>query len=126
MGCSQVEGATLRRLSEDCALAISDLETQVRQYGERLVLLGRWCSPLPPDIRLWGARLAPEAIRFQRVFFCGTAGRSSCQSWLYHDSRSFGPGLFAASPSRTGIEEAPEPKGAITHKSIKKFERSFL
>ena len=66
-----------------------------------------------PDIRLLGGAAGARGYPVPAGFFCGTAGRSSCQSWLYHDSRSFGPGLFAASPSRTGIEEAPEPKGAI-------------
>lgn len=79
-GLFQVEGATLRRLSEDCALAISDLETQVRQYGERLVLLGDGAALCHRTFASWGARLAPEAIRFQRASSVALLGEAAAKA----------------------------------------------
>ena len=104
-GLFQVEDAALRRLSEDCALAISDLETQVRQYGERLVLLGDGAALCHRTFASWGGAAGARGYPVPAGFFCGTAGRSSCQSWLYHDSRSFGPGLFAASQAERELKK---------------------
>ena len=79
-GLFQVEGAALHRLSEDCALAISDLETQVRQYGERLVLLGDGAALCHRTFASWGARLAPEAIRFQRASSVALLGEAAAKA----------------------------------------------
>lgn len=61
------EGGTLLRLTEDRALSIADLSRECSSYGEHLVLLGDGASLCYESFREWGARLASEAIRYQRA-----------------------------------------------------------
>lgn len=63
----QVEKGVLRRLTEDRALAIADLEKECRTYGEKLLLLGDGAALCHKTFEAWGAKLAPESIRFQRA-----------------------------------------------------------
>ena len=55
------------RLTEDCALSVADLEQEWRHWGENLILLGDGASLCHKAFISCGARLAPEAIRFQRA-----------------------------------------------------------
>ena len=63
----QVEDGKLVRLTEDRALSIADLEQECRHWGENLILLGDGASLCHKTFISWGARLAPESIRFQRA-----------------------------------------------------------
>lgn len=63
----RVEQGTLFRLTEDRALSIEELETQCRPYGDKLVLFGDGAALCCRSFQSWGARLAPEAVRFQRA-----------------------------------------------------------
>lgn len=63
----QVEKGVLRRLTDDRALAIADLEKECRAYGEKLLLLGDGAALCHKTFEAWGAKLAPESIRFQRA-----------------------------------------------------------
>lgn len=63
----ETDGERLKRLTEDRALAISELEEECRPYGERLLLLGDGAALCQESFSSFGARLAPESIRFQRA-----------------------------------------------------------
>ena len=63
----ETDGERLKRLTEDRALAISELEEECRSYGERLLLLGDGAALCQESFSGFGARLAPESIRFQRA-----------------------------------------------------------
>ena len=63
----QAEGGTLRRLTGDRALSIQQLGEECRPYGERLLLLGDGAALCHKAFAPWGARLAPEAQRYQRA-----------------------------------------------------------
>ena len=63
----QAQGGTLRRLTGDRALSIQQLGEECRPYGERLLLLGDGAALCHKAFAPWGARLAPEAQRYQRA-----------------------------------------------------------
>lgn len=72
--CGQVYNALfkagdqgLTRLTEDRAISIAELGRECRQYGERLLLLGDGAALCHKEFAGWGARLAPEGMRFQRA-----------------------------------------------------------
>jgi len=72
--CGQVYNALfeatptgLTRLTEDRAISIQDLGRECENYGERLVLFGDGAALCHKEFAAWGARLAPEAVRFQRA-----------------------------------------------------------
>lgn len=67
----QVEHGVLRRLTEDRALSIAELETQCRSYGERLLLLGDGAALCHKT------RLAPENMRFQHAASVALLGERS-------------------------------------------------
>lgn len=63
----RVENGELLRLTEDRALSIEALSQECAPYGSRVVLFGDGASLCYQDFQNWGARLAPEEIRFQRA-----------------------------------------------------------
>ncbi len=63
----QAQGGTLRRLTGDRALSIQQLGEECRPYGERLLLLGDGAALCHKAFAPWGARLAPQAQRYQRA-----------------------------------------------------------
>ena len=63
----QVENGRLTRLCPDRALSIAQLEEECRPWGNRLLLLGDGAELCYRSFQEWGARLAPEAMRFQRA-----------------------------------------------------------
>ena len=73
----QVEKGSLHRLTEDRALSIAELETQCRSYGERLLLLGDGAALCHKTFSKWGARLAPENMRFQHAASVALLGERS-------------------------------------------------
>ena len=76
----QAEGGTLRRLTEDRALSIADLEKECRGSGEKVLLLGDGAALCHNTFQAWGARLAPEAIRFQRASSVALLGEEAAQA----------------------------------------------
>ena len=72
--CGQVYNALFRvapeglvRLTKDRALSIEELGRECREYGEGLVLFGDGAELCHREFTDWGARLAPESLRFQRA-----------------------------------------------------------
>lgn len=72
--CGQVYNALfevsengLARLTEDRAISIAELGAECEKYGKRLVLFGDGAALCHQAFAGWGARLAPEGIRFQRA-----------------------------------------------------------
>lgn len=63
----QADGGRLKRLTEDRAISIHELGRECRGYGERLLLLGDGAMLCHQEFASWGAKLAPEGIRFQRA-----------------------------------------------------------
>ncbi len=63
----RAEGGRLVRLTEDRAISIAQLGEECRQYGERLLRLGDGAALCHQAFASWGARLAPEAVRYQRA-----------------------------------------------------------
>ena len=72
--CAQVYNALfeateqgLVRLTEDRAIPIQELGRECERYGDRLVLFGDGAALCHREFAAWGARLAPEPVRFQRA-----------------------------------------------------------
>lgn len=72
--CGQVYNALfeaapggLVRLTEDRAVSIDDLDRECEGFGERLILFGDGAAVCHKAFAAWGARLAPEPVRFQRA-----------------------------------------------------------
>ncbi len=63
----RVEDGELLRLTEDRALSIAELSEECASYGKQLILFGDGAALCYETFREWGARLAPEAVRFQRA-----------------------------------------------------------
>ncbi len=63
----EVEDTGLARLTEDRAISLEELGRECRSYGERLVLFGDGAQACYKEFAAWGARLAPEPVRFQRA-----------------------------------------------------------
>lgn len=63
----QAEGDRLIRLTPDRAISIDALEKECREYGDKLMLLGDGAVLCHQKYAQWGARLAPESIRYQRA-----------------------------------------------------------
>lgn len=76
----QVEKGSLYRLTEDRALSIVDLQQEVRQWGERLLLVGDGAALCYQTFASWGARLAPEPFRFQRASSVALLGEAAAQA----------------------------------------------
>ena len=62
-----IEDGRPRRLYEDRALSIEELATECEPIGPSLVLMGDGAQLCQETFRRFGARLAPEALRFQRA-----------------------------------------------------------
>lgn len=73
-------GDGLRRLTEDRAIPIEELGRECREYGERLILFGDGAALCYREFAAWGARLAPENIRFQRA--AGIAMLAAERQWV--------------------------------------------
>lgn len=69
----------LARLTEDRAVSIEDLGRECKSYGGRLVLFGDGAQLCHREFGPWGARLAPEAVRFQRA--AGVAMQALGRQW---------------------------------------------
>lgn len=63
----RAEHGGLRRLTADRALSIDSLSEECKTYGKELVLFGDGAELCYKTFTAWGARLAPENIRFQRA-----------------------------------------------------------
>ena len=60
------EGGALHRLTEDRALPIKELEGELWPHGREVLLLGDGAALCHQAFSMWGARLAPEGVRYQR------------------------------------------------------------
>lgn len=63
------------RLCEDRALSVLELGEELRSQGERVLLLGDGAELCYQEFAGWGARLAPETVRWQRASSVGLAAR---------------------------------------------------
>lgn len=63
----EAAGSGITRLTEDRAVSIEELGRECLGYGERLVLFGDGAAVCHKEFAAWGARLAPEPVRFQRA-----------------------------------------------------------
>lgn len=87
----QVEKGVLRRLTDDRALAIADLEKECRTYGEKLLLLGDGAALCHKTFEAWGAKLAPESIRFQRASSVALLGEQAAHQRSTVSASSLAP-----------------------------------
>lgn len=87
----QVEKGVLRRLTDDRALAIADLEKECRTYGEKLLLLGDGAALCHKTFEAWGAKLAPESIRFQRASSVALLGEQAAHQGSTVSASSLAP-----------------------------------
>lgn len=87
----QVEKGVLRRLTDDRALAIADLEKECRAYGEKLLLLGDGAALCHKTFEAWGAKLAPESIRFQRASSVALLGEQAAHQGSTVSASSLAP-----------------------------------
>lgn len=63
----RVEMGRLVRLTQDRAVSIAQLGEECREYGGNLLLLGDGAALCHRSFADWGARLAPESIRYQHA-----------------------------------------------------------
>lgn len=63
----RVEQGTLHRLTEDRALSIEALSDECKGFGPSLVLFGDGAILCHEVFSAWGARLAPENVRYQQA-----------------------------------------------------------
>ncbi len=76
----RVKNGCLNRITVDRAISIEALAEECRGYGERLVLFGDGAALCYQTFREWGARLAPEEIRFQRASSVAYAAEKAAQA----------------------------------------------
>ena len=72
-----VEGGSLRRQTPDRALSIDQLGEECRPWGAQVLLLGDGAALCHRSFQGWGARLAPENIRFQRASSVALLGETA-------------------------------------------------
>lgn len=63
----RVEEGKLSRLTPDRALSLEELGKECAPYGDKLTLFGDGAALCYQSFQSFGARLAPETIRFQRA-----------------------------------------------------------
>lgn len=63
----EVKNGTLCRLTEDRAVSVESLAKECAPYGDRLLLLGDGAAICYEAMKDFGARLAPEELRYQRA-----------------------------------------------------------
>ncbi len=63
----QSKNGDLTRLTEDRAISIEALGRECQKYREQLVLFGDGAELCHREFAVWGARLAPENLRYQRA-----------------------------------------------------------
>ena len=63
----EVKDGALCRLTEDRAISIEALAKECATYGDRLLLLGDGAELCYESMKGFGARLAPEELRYQRA-----------------------------------------------------------
>lgn len=76
----RAEGGALSRLTEDRALPIAQLEQELRPYGSQVLLLGDGAALCHEGFPAWGARLAPENVRFQRASSVALLGEQAAKA----------------------------------------------
>lgn len=71
----EVKNGELCRLTEDRAISIEALSQECAPYGDRLLLLGDGAALCHETMKGFGARLAPEELRYQRASSVAFAAR---------------------------------------------------
>lgn len=72
----EVKNGELARLTEDRALSIDELFAELEQSGNKVVLFGDGAELCYNKFKAWGARLAPEEIRYQRAASVAAAAKT--------------------------------------------------
>ncbi len=87
--CGQVYNALFHvengypvRLTEDRALSVEALSEECAPYGHDVILFGDGASLCYQSFQSWGARLAPEEIRFQRASSVALAAERAAEKGL--------------------------------------------
>lgn len=78
-GLFRAENGQLHRIQEDRALSIANLEEECRSYGSSLLLIGDGAELCYRSFQSWGARLAPENVRFQRASSVALLGERAAE-----------------------------------------------
>ena len=73
------EGGALHRLTEDRALPIKELEGELWPHGREVLLLGDGAALCHQAFSMWGARLAPEGVRYQRASSVALLGEQAAK-----------------------------------------------
>lgn len=110
----QVENGALRRLTEDRALSIAALEEELRPWGPKALLLGDGAGLCHRTFASWGARLAPENIRFQRASSTALLGETALAQGKGVPSDALAP-VYLRLPQaerELKLKQAREEKGA--------------
>lgn len=107
----QAEEGTLRRLTEDRALSIGDLEEEIRQYGRAVLLLGDGAALCHRSFAGWGARLAPEAIRFQRASSVALLGERAFQEGCSVSAAELAPVYLRLPQAERELKKRMEQQG---------------
>lgn len=107
----QVEKGALRRLTEDRALAIEALAEECKGYGPHIMLLGDGAALCHQAFSTWGARLAPEAQRFQQAASVAFIGQQRAQQGLAVPAAELLPAYLRLPQAERELKRKKEKEG---------------
>ncbi len=107
----QVEKGALRRLTEDRALAIEALGEECKAYGPHIMLLGDGAALCHQAFSTWGARLAPEAQRFQQAASVAFIGQQRAQQGLAVPAAELLPAYLRLPQAERELKRKKEKEG---------------
>lgn len=107
----QVEKGALRRLTEDRALAIEALGEEYKAHGPHIMLLGDGAALCHQAFSTWGARLAPEAQRFQQAASVAFIGQQRAQQGLTVPAAELLPAYLRLPQAERELKRKKEKEG---------------
>lgn len=107
----QVEKGALRRLTEDRALAIEALGKECKVYGPHTMLLGDGAALCHQSFSAWGARLAPEAQRFQQAASVAFIGQQKARQGLAVPAAGLLPAYLRLPQAERELKRKKEKEG---------------
>lgn len=110
----RVEQGSLQRLTADRALSLEDLEAECAPFGEQVILFGDGATLCHKTFSQWGARLAPEPIRFQRASSVALAAVGMAERKETVTAAELLPGYLRLPQAERELKKRKEKEGSGT------------
>lgn len=110
----RVEHGSLQRLTADRALSVEELEAECAPLGEQVILFGDGASLCHKTFSQWGARLAPEPIRFQRASSVALAAAEMAERKETVTAAELLPGYLRLPQAERELKKRKEKEGSGT------------